>query len=106
MKDKIKKVIKDKINNIQDTEALIQVLNRLGFDMLEADFIEEMVWATIKSPIPDIEDDPQCRLYLNKNTESLMKDTKGLKLFFDGTWYINKNLNLKLRPEWIDIIKE
>jgi hypothetical protein len=71
-------------------------------------FADDFVWATIKlvAGIKGIQDDPQKHLIDSKQVQDYVTNTKGVRLFFDGEWYINRNFNLKLRPEWIDIIKE
>jgi hypothetical protein len=108
MKNKIKQSIIQVINNTNDTERLLQFLGRLEIEPDGVLFADDFVWATIKlvAGIKGIQDDPQKHLIDSKQVQDYVTNTKGVRLFFDGEWYINRNFNLKLRPEWIDIIKE
>ena len=108
MKDKIKTNLKNRIDSIEDTDQLYQMYNQLGLDFNVDDFVADLVWAGIKSPdtITNLQDDQQRHLLEADHVQNYTNDTRGVKLFFDGEWYINRNFNLKLRPEWIEIIEE
>lgn len=104
MKTELQQMLTDKINSVQDTEVLLNIMDSLALGIDESLLANSMVWATIK-PLDEL---PLVKsgLFTNKKTRRYADDTKGIKLFFDGNWYISRNFNLKLRPEWITIIEE
>jgi len=105
---KLKTMLKSKIDLIQDRDELLTLFRRIGCEIDDTALAAEMVWARIKrlNAIDGIEDDPQKNLITNDNVQEFVHGTRGVKLFFDGEWYINPKFNLKLRPNWIEIINK
>ena len=105
MKTELQQMLIDRINALQDTDALLEMLSKLNMPVDENLLADVTVWATIKAldDLPSIDDDNQSTRFTSPNTRRYADDTKGVKLFFDGEWYINRKFNLKLRPEWLEI---
>ena len=108
MSNKLKQNLKSRIDDLFDDEKLYRVYSALGLEIDESIFDEEMVWATIRDPatIQYLDDDTSGHLLSARHVEKFRNYTKGVKLFFDGEWYINRDFDLKLRPEWVEIIEE
>ena len=107
MRDKLEQSLMARISAIGDKNKLLDIFDRLNWDIDEDIFADVTVWATIKLPqyVEFLIDDSEKHLLESKHTQAYASDTKGVKLFFDGEWYINLKFNLKLRPEWIEIIE-
>jgi galactose mutarotase-like enzyme len=108
MNTKLKKNLKARIELIQNDDQIFSILNHLGFAFDEDEFADEMVWARIKTPneVQYLTDDEEKNNLTNGRTQQFATATKGVKLFLIDDWYINRDFNLKLRPNWVELIQE
>lgn len=108
MKIQLRQALSARINAIEDEDELLELFGRLGYDLDESLIASEMVWAKIKlaDDVSFLEQDKERSKLEGRHIQQLARDTKGVKLFKSGEWYINKNLSLRLRATWINIIEE
>ncbi len=117
MQSEIRTKIQQELASIQDINKLFNIAKQLNISFKDTDFIQKPVWAKIKDvdtivtafgiiDKSNMEQGQLLHLLNNRNTRMFAAETQKIRLFFDGEYYINPELKLKLKAEWIDIIKE
>lgn len=103
----LKQDLTSKINAITKVDKLINIYKKLNMDFDEAIFADKIVWASIKAPeeVANIDKDADQHFLKQRNVQNVRSEIRVIKLFFDGEYYINKHFNLKLKPEWIEIVE-
>lgn len=98
----IKDKIKEKINALDDPDKLLELTRSLNIKVEDE---LEFIWGKIK-PINQLNlSNKEISKLRDSYIQAFVTDTLGVKLYFDGAYYYNPFFNLKLRPEWVEVLK-
>ena len=93
----------DRINAL-DTEKLMELSTQMGIRVQPEDVDLTPIWVSIKTDIPNIASDPYRMEYLRGSVQRLLGNIDKVKVILLDGWYVNKDLGIRLQPEWVEVI--
>ena len=95
--------LKTRLDSMELPE-LLKLSRQLHVEVKPEDTGLETKWVKIKPNLSDTLQDIDKGYYKQHNVQRLIGNVDKIKVILLNNWYVNEDLGIKLRPEWVEVI--
>jgi len=94
----------DKINQINKKQDLLELSHLLHLEVTIED-LGTPIWVKIKKRVPLL-NPIEKQQFSDIHIQKLINNVDKVRVVLVDGYYVNPDLQIKLKPEWVDIVKE